>query len=88
MTANYLKYLMAEAGLKQFKIAKALEMKRQVVSAVVNGDDRAKRVEVYISSRLGLPSSDIWPLEKTPVPAQQTKPDQSGYQIAGSKSTG
>lgn len=87
MTKNWLKYLMAEKGLKQHKIAKTTGVKRQTVSGVVNGTDRVERVEVYIAKLLQLRPEDIWPLEKTTTLVPQ-KPDKAGYQITGSKSTG
>lgn len=65
MKANYLKYLMAEKGLKQITVAKALGISRPVVSEVVNGNERSKTVEEYIATQFGMSVDDIWPLKKT-----------------------
>ena len=64
MTSNWLKYLLGEIPLAPIDIAKELNITRQVVGAVVRGEERSNNVEQYIANALGMTHADIWPLEK------------------------
>lgn len=66
MTPTDLKIILMKEGITQADIARDIGVKPSVVSCVVNGKERSKRVETAIAKLINKNRAEVWPLAILP----------------------
>ena len=56
-----IKYKMELKGLTQTEIARKLGVSQSLLSGVIHGYKKSKRVRKFLASKLGYPVEKIWP---------------------------